>query len=210
MATDPALLSRSLPFLPPPLLAEFANHGEEVTVAKGSVLMRQGQYVKVIPVVLDGLVRVSTLAENRELLLYFIKPSESCVMSFSAILHNDASKIQAEAGEDSRLLLLPAERIPGWIREYPRLNMLFFEQYNTRYHELIDTIQQLLFNRLDQRILHYLEELASIRQTRIIRIRHREIAQHLGTAREVVTRTMKRLEAEGRIRQEDGAISLCY
>jgi CRP/FNR family transcriptional regulator len=171
--------------------------------------MRQGQYVKVIPVVLEGLVKVSTLTENRELLLYFIKPSESCVMSFSAILHNDASKIQAEAGEDSRLLLLPAERIPGWVREFPRLSILFFEQYNTRYHELIDTIQQLLFHRLDQRILHYLEELSGIRQTRIIPIRHREIAQHLGTAREVVTRTMKRLEAEGKIKQQEGAIELC-
>ena len=210
MATDLTLLNRSFPFLPPELLAEFARYGEEVEVAKGSILMRQGQYVKVIPVVLEGLVRVSTLTENRELLLYFIKPSESCVMSFSAILHNNASKIQAEAGEKSRLLLLPAERIPGWVREFPRLSMLFFEQYNTRYQELIDTIQQLLFNRLDHRILHYLEELASIRQTRIIGIRHRELAQHLGTAREVVTRTMKRLEAEGRIRQLDGAIELCY
>jgi CRP/FNR family transcriptional regulator len=210
MAIDPALLSRSLPFLPPALLAEFARYGEDAVVDKGSILMRQGQYVKVIPVVLEGLVRVSTLTENRELLLYFIKPSESCVMSFSAILHNDASKIQAEAGEKSRLLLLPAERIPGWVREFPRLSMLFFEQYNTRYQELIDTIQQLLFNRLDHRILHYLEELASIRQTRVIRIRHREIAQHLGTAREVVTRTMKRLEAEGRIKQQEGAIELCY
>lgn len=210
MATDLTLLNRSLPYLPPELLAEFARYGEEVEVAKGSILMRQGQYVKVIPVVLEGLVRVSTLTENRELLLYFIKPSESCVMSFSAILHNNASKIQAEAGEKSRLLLLPAERIPGWVREFPRLSMLFFEQYNTRYQELIDTIQQLLFNRLDHRILHYLEELASIRQTRIIGIRHRELAQHLGTAREVVTRTMKRLEAEGRIRQLDGAIELCY
>jgi CRP/FNR family transcriptional regulator, anaerobic regulatory protein len=209
MPIDIAPLSRSLPFLPPELLAEFAQYGEEIGVDKGSILMRQGQYVKVIPVVLEGLVRVSTLTENRELLLYFIKPSESCVMSFSAILHNDASKIQAEAGEDSRLLLLPAERIPGWVREFPRLSMLFFEQYNTRYHELIDTIQQLLFNRLDQRILHYLEELSSIRQTRVIRIRHREIAQHLGTAREVVTRTMKRLEAEGKIKQQEGAIELC-
>lgn len=209
MPIDLAPLSRSLPFLPPELLAEFAQYGEEVVVDKGSILMRQGQYVKVIPVVLEGLVRVSTLTENRELLLYFIKPSESCVMSFSAILHNDTSKIKAEAGEESRLLLLPAERIPGWIREFPKLSIIFFEQYNTRYHELIDTIQQLLFNRLDQRILHYLEELSSIRQTRIIRIRHREIAQHLGTAREVVTRTMKRLEAEGKIKQQEGAIEIC-
>ncbi len=208
MAVDQALLSRFLPFLPPDLLADFSRYGDHIQAGKGTILLRQGQYVKVIPVVLEGLVRVSTLTENRELLLYFIRPSESCVMSFSAILHNDKSKIQAEAGEDSHLLLLPAELIPAWVKNYPRLSMLFFEQYNQRYQELIDTIQQLLFNRLDHRILHYLEELASIRQTRFIQVRHREIAQHLGTAREVVTRTMKRLEADGRIRQQDGIIQL--
>jgi CRP/FNR family transcriptional regulator, anaerobic regulatory protein len=201
MAIDPVLLRRFLPFLPPELTDQFAGSGETVQVAKDTVLLRQGQYVKVIPVVLEGLVTVSTLTDARELLLYFIKPSESCVMSFSAILHNDTSKIQAVAGENSHLMLLPAEKITGWVRDYPKLNMLFFQQYNQRYNELIDTIQQLLFNRLDHRILHFLEELAVIQESTSVQVRHREIAQHLGTAREVVTRTLKKLETEGRIKQ---------
>jgi CRP/FNR family transcriptional regulator, anaerobic regulatory protein len=208
MAVDPSLLQQSLPYLPQELLAEFAREGELVTVPKGTVLLRQGQYVKVIPIVMDGLVRVSTLTEDRELLLYFIRPSESCVMSFSAILHNDTSRIQAETGENSTLLLLPSSRIPAWTREHPRLNAIFFQQYNQRYHELIETIQQLLFNRVDHRILHYLDDLAGIRQSDLVRVTHREIAQHLGTAREVGTRTMKRLEAEGKVKQQEGAILL--
>lgn len=208
MAVDPSLLRLSLPYLPQELLAEFAREGELVSMPKGTVLLRQGQYVKVIPVVLEGLVRVSTLTEDRELLLYFIRPTESCVMSFSAILHHDTSRIQAETGEDSTLLLLPSSRIPAWTREHPSLNAIFFQQYNQRYHELIETIQQLLFNRLDHRILHYLHDLAGIHRSDLVHVTHREMAQHLGTAREVVTRTMKRLEAEGKVRQQEGAILL--
>jgi CRP-like cAMP-binding protein len=67
---------------------------------------------------------------------------------------------------------------------------------------------QLIFNRLDQRICDYLEELSTVKNTRILDIRHRQIAQDLGTAREVITRTLKKLEKEGKIRQTERGIEL--
>lgn len=208
MPADLNMLQERLPYLGDSLLRTFAEHGDLTEIGAGVQLLREGQYVKVVPIVLEGLVKVYTQAEDKELLLYFIRPKESCIMSFSAVLHNDPSKIFALTEEKSLVLLIPAERVGGWLREYPRLNDLFYQQYDQRYAELIDTIQQLLFNRLDHRILEYLDELSRLKGTPILDIRHRQIAQDLGTAREVITRTLKKLEKEGRIRQVQGGIEI--
>lgn len=208
MAVEPAVIARYMQFFPGDLASEIAVHADLAEIPEGTQLLREGQYVKVLPIVLKGLVRVFTQVEDRELLLYYIQSSESCVMSFSAIITNNTSRINAITEEDSLLLLLPSEKMAGWVREYPGLNALFFQQYNLRYNELIDTIHQLLFNRLDQRLFGYLAEVARVKGTRTIHVKHREIAQHLGTAREVITRTMRKLEAEGKIRQTPAGIEL--
>jgi CRP/FNR family transcriptional regulator len=201
MPVEISIIDRYLPFLPSELKAEIALAGNSVEIGKGTTILQEGQYVKVIPIVLEGLIRVFTQVEDRELLLYYIRPSESCVMSFSAIINNDKSKIFAMTEADSSLLLLPSEKMGPWTRLYPRLNNIFFQQYNIRYNELIDTIQHLLFNRLDQRLLNYLKEQSRVRSTPFVQVKHREIAQDLGTAREVITRTMRKLETDGKIRQ---------
>ncbi|MCU0381000.1 MAG: Crp/Fnr family transcriptional regulator [Chitinophagaceae bacterium] len=208
MPAEYAQLKRILSFLDGPLLEAFAEYGDWVELGPGVQLLREGQYVKVVPIVLEGLVKVYTQTDQKELLLYFIQPKESCIMSLSAVMHNDPSKIFALTEEKSTLLLIPAGKITQWLKEFPRLNDLFYQQYDQRYAELIETIQQLLFNRLDQRIYEYLDELARLKGTRTLNIRHRQIAQDLGTAREVITRTLKKLEKEGKVSQVDGGIVL--
>ncbi|HEX5669863.1 MAG TPA: Crp/Fnr family transcriptional regulator [Chitinophagaceae bacterium] len=208
MPVEISIIDRYLPFLPSELKAEIALAGNSVEIGKGTTILQEGQYVKVIPIVLEGLIRVFTQVEDRELLLYYIRPSESCVMSFSAIINNDKSKIFAMTEADSSLLLLPSEKMGPWTRLYPRLNDIFFQQYNIRYNELIDTIQHLLFNRLDQRLLNYLREQSRVRSTPFVQVKHREIAQDLGTAREVITRTMRKLETDGKIRQTPEGIMI--
>jgi CRP/FNR family transcriptional regulator len=208
MAVESTVVARYLQFFPEGLISEIAEFGDLAEIPEGTQLLREGQYVKVLPIVLNGLVRVFTQVEDRELLLYYIQPSESCVMSFSSIITNHTSRISAITEEDSLILLLPSEKMADWIREFPKLNELFFQQYNARYLELLDTIHQLLFNRLDQRLFGYLAEVARVKGTRTILVKHREIAQQLGTSREVITRAMRKLEAEGKIRQTPAGIEL--
>lgn len=210
MAEEIQILQKKLPFLEDGLLNAFAEEGTWMELEAGVQLLREGQYVKVVPIVLEGLVKVYAQTDSKELLLYYIRPAESCIMSLSAVMHNDPSKVFALTEEASRLLLIPAEKINQWLLEFPRLNQLFYQQYDLRYAEMIETIQQLLFNRLDQRICDYLEELSTVKNTRILDIRHRQIAQDLGTAREVITRTLKKLEKEGKIRQTERGIELIH
>ena len=154
-----------------------------------------------IPLVISGLIKVFTRFEDKELLLYYIKPNESCVMSFSAGINEVPSKIFAITEEDSHVLLIPVEKLSKWMKDFPDFNSLFYMQYNMRYADLLSTINSLLFEKLDKRVYDYLKEKVAISQKNPLKISHRQIANELGTAREVISRIMKKLETEGKVKQ---------
>ncbi len=174
----------------------------------GTELVREGQYVKYIPIVLSGLVKVYTQFEDKELLLYYIKPEQSCIMSFSSCINNDKSKIFAITEEESSILLIPSEKIPKLLLEFPAINKLFYQQYDLRYSELVDTIHQMLYYKLDRRLLDYLSEKIKVTGKNPIKVSHKEIANDLGTAREVVSRLVKKMERQNLLRQYHDSIEL--
>lgn len=163
-----------------PALAEAIEAASPIKdIDKDTVILREGQYVKVIPIVLEGLIKVFSRFEDRELLLYYIRPQESCIMSFAASLKNEPSKIIAVTEEDTRVMLLPVDQVASWIRQFPDFNTLFYQQYNLRYSELLDTISHVLFNKMDQRLYNYLLEKLRLTRQNPLRISHRQIAGEL-------------------------------
>jgi CRP/FNR family transcriptional regulator len=205
---DSNLLRTRLHFLEEALIAQIESTCEVVSVEASTVLIRTGQYVKVVPIVLDGLIKVMTQHEDKEYLLYYIKPSESCLMSLTAGIKRRQSLIEAITEIKSDILLIPADQIQHWLDQFPKFNKLFYQQYEDRYTDMIETVHHLLFDKLDKRIYHYLVEKSQTLQTNPIRISHRQIAQDLGTAREVVTRVMKQLERDEKVRQWQEAIEI--
>lgn len=199
---------RQYAWLGPELLAEIEQTGSIQHIPAQTELLREGQYVKVIPIVLDGLIKVLTRSEERELLLYYIQPGESCIMSFSASLKNEPSRIIATTEEDTIAMLLPSDAVAKWIRQYPNLNALFYQQFNLRYAELLDTVNHLLFGSLEQRLREYLRQKTQVTGTHILKLTHRQIAQELGTAREVISRLLKKLEKDGAVLQLPDSIDV--
>ncbi len=74
--------------------------------------------------------------------LYYIQPNESCIMSFSASLKNEPSRVYAITEENTSAILLPVDKIDRWIRQFPDFNSIFFQLYNLRYIELLETISR--------------------------------------------------------------------
>ncbi len=208
MSVDITVIKTFLPYIHSELQQAFAQYGTVKEIPAGTEIIHEGQSIKQIPVVLEGLVKVYTRNEDRELLLYYIEARESCVMSFLAGLKNIPSRIFATTEEPTKILLLPSDRVQQWIHQYPQLNSLFYDLYNTRYTELIDTLNQLIFQKLDSRLFDYLKEKSRVRGQSTLTLRHREIALELGTSREVITRVMKKLEKEGKIKQTSSGIML--
>lgn len=187
---------------------EAALYGVVMDFEKDTEIVKQGQYIRHIPLVLEGTVKVFTRFEDKELLLYYIENGESCIMSFNAGIRNSPSKIFAIAEEKTSLLLLPADKMSGWIKEYPSVNQLFYNLYEQRYASLLDTINHLLYNKLDQRLYNYLLEMSKKKNSVVLKITHKQIAGELGTVREVISRVMKKLETEGKLRQLPNGIEL--
>ncbi|WGH75473.1 Crp/Fnr family transcriptional regulator [Tenacibaculum tangerinum] len=197
-----------LSFLKPELVELILKESNIQEVPKGTEILREEQYVKVLPIVVEGLVKVYSRFDEKELLLYYIEPSQSCVMSFYAALKNTPSKVFAQTEKDSKIILIPVSYLPTWLREYPGLNELFYEQFNLRYTELLDTISHLLLDKMDKRLYEHLKRKTELINNKSIKISHSQLANELGTAREVVSRVMKKLEIDGKVNQKAGVIKI--
>jgi CRP/FNR family transcriptional regulator len=181
------------------LIDEMVAKGRIVDLPADTPLLREGAYVKELPVVVDGLVRVYMDHEGKELLLYYIEPSESCVMSFSALLGHLPSRVNAVTEAPTKLLLVSESDVRNWLRTYPTFAELMFRLYHERYTDLLHTMEQVAFGDLPSRLLEHLEKLARLRGSKTLDVRHAKLALELGSAREVITRTLGKLEREGRI-----------
>ncbi|MBT8283981.1 MAG: Crp/Fnr family transcriptional regulator [Flavobacteriaceae bacterium] len=204
MDLDKNLLS----FLKPDLVDLILKESSIREIPKGTEILREQQYVKVLPIVIRGLVKVYSRFDEKELLLYYIEPEQSCVMTFYAALKNTPSKVFAVTEEDSQILLIPVSLLPDWLKEYPHFNELFYNQFNLRYSELIDTIRNLLLDKMDKRLYDHLRKKSNLMETDSIKMSHNQIANELGTAREVISRVMKKLENDGKITQNSGEIRI--
>lgn len=195
-----------LSFLRPELLEKVIELSSVKDFPKGTEILREEQYVKSLPIVIDGLVKVYSRFDEKELLLYYIEPAQSCVMTFYAALKNTPSKVFAITEEQSKILLIPIQYLPNLLRNYPDFTELFFNQFNLRYTELLETIGQLLLDKMDKRLYDHLKKKSLLINNRAIKMSHSQIANELGTAREVVTRVLKKLEIEGKIIQDGNGI----
>jgi CRP/FNR family transcriptional regulator len=203
-----AEILRRLQIKHPDLQRLLLAHGEYLQVKKGDELLKVGQYVKVVPFVISGSLKVSSKYEGRELMLYYIQPTESCIMSFTAGYKNLPSQVYAVAEQDTELVVLPTSKINECVIRYPSLNELFFDQYSNRYQELIVFLNHLLFDTLEQKIVKYLSRKQEISQSDTLDLTHREIASDLGSSREVISRILKKLAHQGTLSQTKNGIVL--
>lgn len=205
---DISTLKQKLPLLEPALLEQIAEHAQEVTLPPMQQILREGQYIKTIPIVISGLLKVITGSGDKDMLLYYIKPGDSCIMSFAFSLSNEPSNIAAFTETETTLLVLSADDVKKWLITFPSLNNLFLNLYNHRYRDLLDTIGGLIYEKMDNRILHYLQQRAQATGTNILNVTHREIAADLASSREVISRLLKKLEVDKKISQTPDGIKI--
>lgn len=164
----------------------------------GDILLNENSYIRSIPIVIRGAIKViRTEEDGREILLYYIKPGESCIMSFLGGMHNETSKVKAEVEEDAELLFLPIDKVSLFIKEYPEWLDYIFRLYHKRFEELLDIVNAIAFKKVDERLLALLRKKQELLGKPSITITHEQLANELGTARVVVSRLLKQLEEDG-------------
>lgn len=202
-------LFKSIPFFAEPNFRnELQANGQLQTLEKGDVIVREGQFLKFLPIVIEGSIRVFQTKEDREILLYYVEPGQTCMMSLSACFFNNESPSQAVALEKTTILSIPARFIIPWQKEYACWNEFIIRTFRMRYDELLSSFESVAFNSIEKRILEYLHRAATTQQNKEIDISHQALANELGTTRVVVSRILKQLESEGRLVLHYGTIRL--
>lgn len=179
------------------------------TYQEGDVILDENASIRSIPIVMKGLLKViRTEEDGREILLYYIKAGESCIMSFLGGMHNEKSIVKAEVEEESEILFLPMDKVTLFIKEYPEWLDYIFRLYHKRFEELLDIINAIAFKKVDERLLHLLHKKSEILNSKKLVITHEQLANELGTARVVVSRLLKQLEDSGKLKLGRNKIEL--
>lgn len=182
------------------LLENIEKYGILKEVKAGDVVMEYGQFIKSVPLILNGCIKVMRRDdEGKELFLYYLYPGETCAMSLTCCMANQKSEIRAVAEEDSEFIAIPIQYLDLWMHEYNDWKNLVMQTYSNRFRDLLNTIDNIAFRNMDERVEEYLFSKTQALQTSTINITHQEIATELGTSREVISRLLKQLEKKGKI-----------
>ena len=188
---------------------EVSTYGQLKKFPAGSVIQQEDSYIKSIPLVLNGSLKVMrTDSDGHEILLHYITPGESCIMSFLGGIHNETSKVKAIVEEDAEILFIPVEKASEWVKKFPEWSDFIFRLYHKRFEELLTAVNAIAFHKLDTRLLQLLKQKAELYQSKEIKITHQQLADELGTAREAVSRVMKQMENEGLVQLSRNKITL--
>ncbi|MFC4634963.1 Crp/Fnr family transcriptional regulator [Dokdonia ponticola] len=180
-----------------------------VTLDAGTVILKQGAYVKVIPLLISGLAKVFKEDEDgHEVLLYYIKPGESCVMSVLSMSRNGSSQVKAIIEEKAEIVVIPVDKVMVIAKKYPKWNEFIYDLFNIKFEELLTVIQILTFSNKDIRLLEYLKKEVVLKKNTVLHTTHQQIAIELGSSREVISRLLKKLENEGAIILKQGSIEV--
>lgn len=191
------------------LLDEMVEIGQIKSFEANEILIELGQSITHMPLLLHGAIKIMRDDENDgELLLYYLEKGDTCAMTMSCCLGKKTSNIRATAETDGEMIFIPVQKMDEWLARYPSWRAFVFNSYQDRLDEMLRSIDNLAFNDSKGRLTHYLIEVASVNQSRVINKTHAEIAYELNTSRVVVSRLLKVLEKEGFLDQQRNSISI--
>ena len=181
----------------PELLEKLYSNSSVKNFKQGDVILNESSIIRSIPIVIEGSIKVlRTDDDGREILLYYIKEGESCIMSFLGGMHQDVSKVKAEVEEDAEVLFLPVDKLTLFIKEYPQWLDYIFKLYHKRFEELLEVINEVTFKKVDERLLSLLHKKVELTNSKTLIVSHEQLANELATARVVVSRLLKKLEED--------------
>ncbi len=178
------------------LIDVIASHAKIKEIPKGQIVMDYGSKIQFIPLLFEGKIKIfKEDEEGRELFLYYIHPGQGCAVSFSCF--DKLSTVRAEALEDTKFIAIPMNLMEDLMQKYPSWDRFVLRVYNQRFDDLLDTLNELAFHKLDDRLLDYLEKQSFAINSKELNLTHAQIAVEMNTSREVISRLLKKLEKKG-------------
>jgi CRP/FNR family transcriptional regulator, anaerobic regulatory protein len=188
------------------LAEELALQGRMQTLPEKSAIYVEGDSCSAIALVISGEIRVYKSNEaGRELTLYEIGPGDTCILNASCILAGIGYPANAVTAAKTEVLLLPAGVFRQLLDSHSELQFYVYTMLSQRLTAIMALIEEIVFNRLDRRLFDYLLERS---ENNLVAKTHQNIANDLGTSREVISRLLKDFAHKGIVRGERNVIEI--
>ncbi len=160
-------------------------------------------------VVCSGQLRAYILSdEGREITLYRLFDHDICLFSASCMLRNIEFDVIIESEKDAAAWIIPPQLFGKLMEESLPFSNYANELMSSRFSEVMWLMEQVMWKRFDQRLADFLIQESQLEGTTVLRLTHEKIANHMGTAREVVTRMLRYFQSEGMVKLTRGAVEL--
>lgn len=191
------------------LLEEINTVGTYKEVPEGYRLIEIGDFIKSMPLLINGAIKILRVDEKEdELILYFLERGDTCAMTLACCMGQTKSEIRAVTETNAKLIMIPVQKMGEWMSKYKSWQVFILQSYHSRMLELLEAIDTLAFLKMDKRILKYLRDKAMINGNDVLNITHQDIAYDLHTSRVVVSRLLKTLENDKKIKLNRNSITL--
>jgi len=182
------------------LILEINELAIHKTFLEDSAIIEVGDYIRSIPLLISGAIKILREDENgEELVLYYLEKGDTCAMTLSCCMGQTKSKIRAVAETNVELMMLPKEKMLEWLGKYKTWQVYILQSYHNRMDELLEAVDTIAFLKMDERIFKYLKDKAMVTHNDVLQVTHKEISEDLHTSRVVISRLLKKLENENKI-----------
>jgi len=182
------------------------SHDKPVSIAKDAVVCRLGDMCEGFVVLTQGRVKVLRIAEDgRHITLYYIQPGEGCVLTAACLLNQKSFPAIAVTQEASTGYMISKSQFKNWLDNESVWRSFVFALLALRMGDLILKVDQLAFDSLETRLMHWLTVQP---QAPNVTVTHQQVAQELASSREVISRSLKKLESKGLVTLKRGEIIL--
>lgn len=183
-----------LAVLPPTELATLCQPEKLLRLPENTTIFTEHQPCQGFPLLLSGSIKViKSTASGREMLLYRVEPGGSCIISSSCLLGHSDYSARGIAESELVLLLLPKARFDALLAESAPFRDFVFHLFSDRLADLMGLVEEVAFARLDQR----LAKLLLTKPENPIQTTHQQLAEELGSVREIVSRLLKGFANQG-------------
>jgi len=189
------IIQAQFPYFETSLISEISEYGKLIEIPTDEQLMREGQFIKSFPLVLNGSIKISRMDnDGDELLLYYLDAGEVCTMALTCCVTNARSNVKAIVINDAQVISIPINFIDEWMHKYPTWKKFIMDSFRYRFNELLNTIDSIAFLKMDERLVQYFQKVYRTTKATVFLGSHQDIANDLHSSREVVSRLLKQME----------------
>lgn len=191
------------------LLIEIQSIGLFKTFDQGEKLMDIGAPINYMPLLLEGAIKILREDDNgEELVLYFLERGDTCAMTLHCCIGNAISEIRAITENKTRVIMIPIQKMDEWMTKYKTWQNFILESYQSRMKEMLEAIDTIAFLNMDERLFKYLKDKAMVNGNEAIKTTHQDLAFDLHTSRVVISRLLKKLEKQNKIKLNRNLITV--